>query len=127
LFSEGVQTGRLSLQQFVGLTATNHAKLYGLHPKKGTIAIGADADLAIWDKDREVTITWKMLNDNVGYTPYEGRRVKGWPVEVFSRGERVMREGEVTAAPGRGRFMPCALPETAVPRGRPIVDPGLFS
>ncbi|WP_119420101.1 dihydropyrimidinase [Desertibaculum subflavum] len=127
LFSEGVQTGRLSLQQFVALTATNHAKLYGLHPKKGTIAIGADADLAIWDKDREVTITWKMLNDRTGYTPYEGRRVKGWPVEVFSRGERVMREGEVTAKPGRGQFMRCALPETAVPRGRPVVDPALFA
>jgi dihydropyrimidinase len=127
LFSEGVQTGRLSLQQFVALTATNHAKLYGLHPKKGSIAIGADADLAIWDQEREVTITWKMLNDNVGYTPYEGRRVKGWPIQVFSRGERVMREGEVTAKAGRGQFMRCAKPETAVPRGRPVVDPALFS
>jgi dihydropyrimidinase len=127
LFSEGVQTGRLSLQQFVALTATNHAKIYGLHPKKGTIAIGADADLAIWDRDREVTVTWKMLNDNVGYTPYEGRRLKGWPVEVFSRGERVMREGEVMAKAGRGQFMRCGRPETAVPRGRPVVDPALFN
>jgi len=59
--------------------------------------------------------------------PMQGRRVKGWPVEVFSRGERVMREGEVTAKPGRGQFMRCALPETAVPRGRPVVDPALFT
>jgi dihydropyrimidinase len=53
--------------------------------------------------------------------------VKGWPVQVFSRGERVMREGEVTAKAGRGQFMRCAKPESAVPRGRPVVDPALFS
>ena len=59
---------------FVALTATNAAKLYGLHPRKGTIAVGSDADLAIWDPDKEVTITHDMLHDNDGYTPYEGRR-----------------------------------------------------
>src|SRR5439155_22550876 len=67
LFSAGVQQGRLDLNQFVALTATNHAKLYGLYPRKGTIAVGSDADLAIWDPEREVTVTAGMLHDNVGY------------------------------------------------------------
>ncbi len=126
LFSNGVRTGRISIQQFVALTSTNHAKLYGLHPKKGTIAIGADADFALWDTEKDVTITAKMLNDNVGYTPYEGMQLKGWPVETWSRGELVVKEGTVVAKAGRGEFLPCALPETAIPRGRPIVDPTLF-
>ena len=76
LFTEGVQKGRISLQQFVALTATNHARLYGLYPRKGTIAVGSDADIAIWDPDKDVTIRWKDLHDNVGYTPYEGREIK---------------------------------------------------
>jgi len=79
LFSEGVGQGRLDLNTFVALTATNHAKLYGLYPKKGTIAVGSDADIAIWDPERETAITAGILHDNVGYTPYEGRRLRGWP------------------------------------------------
>src|SRR6476659_5825128 len=79
LFSEGVGQGRLDLNAFVALTATNHAKLYGLYPRGGTIAVGSDAALAIWDPERETTGTAGILHDNVGYTPYEGRRLKGWP------------------------------------------------
>jgi len=71
LFSEGVGQGRVDLNAFVALTATNHAKLYGLYPRKGTIAVGSDADIAIWDPDRVTTVTAPMLHDNVGYTPYE--------------------------------------------------------
>ncbi|HEU0155400.1 MAG TPA: dihydropyrimidinase, partial [Stellaceae bacterium] len=89
LFSEGVQQGRLDLNQFVALTATNHAKIYGLYPKKGTIAVGGDADIAIWDPEREVTVTSAMLHDNVGYTPYERRHLHGWPETVLSRGRIV--------------------------------------
>ena len=84
LYSEGVGRGRIDLNRFVALASTNAARLYGLYPRKGTIAIGSDADLAIWDPDREVTITWDDLHDNVGYTPYEGRRIKGWPTTVLS-------------------------------------------
>src|SRR4029077_7411064 len=80
LFSEGVQKGRISMQQFVALGATNHARLYGLYPRKGTIAVGSDADFAIWDADKRVTVRWKeMLHDNVGSSPYEGRAVYGSP------------------------------------------------
>jgi dihydropyrimidinase len=122
LFSEGVGKGRLDLNQFVALTATNHAKLYGLYPRKGTIAVGSDADIAIWDPDREVTVTSAMLHDNVGYTPYEGRRLKGWPVTVFSRGREVVSGGALHVARGSGAFLPCASPASAVPRGRPAAE-----
>ena len=105
LFSEGVGKGRLTLNEFVALTATNAAKIYGLHPRKGTIAVGADADLAIWDPDREVTVTYDMLHDNVGYTPYEGMRLTGWPETVINRGRRVVDGGELHVEPGSGAFL----------------------
>ncbi|MGY3437401.1 MULTISPECIES: dihydropyrimidinase [unclassified Marinovum] len=112
LFSEGVGQGRISLNQFVALTATNPARLYGLYPRKGTIAVGADADITIWDPAREVTITNADLHHNVDYTPYEGRRVTGWPEIVLSRGETVVRDGVLTAPKGRGQFLECAAPDT---------------
>jgi dihydropyrimidinase len=122
LFSEGVGKGRITLNQFVALTATNHAKMYGLHPRKGTIAIGADADIAIWDPKREVTIGTATLHDNVGYTPYEGRRLTGWPVTVLSRGRVVVENGKLEAPRGSGTFLPCAFPETARPLGAPVPE-----
>ncbi|MDB5544761.1 MAG: dht [Hyphomicrobiales bacterium] len=105
LFSEGVVKGRIDLQRFVALTATNNAKLYGLHPRKGAIAIGADADIAIWDPEKRVTITNDLLHHNVDYTPYEGLEVQGWPKTVLSRGEVVVDDGRLHAEPGRGRFL----------------------
>jgi len=122
LFSEGVRQGRLDLNAFVALTATNHAKLYGLYPKKGTIAVGSDADIAIWDPERETTITAGMLHDNVGYTPYEGRRLRGWPVTVLSRGRVVVEDGGLAAARGSGAFLPCALSEAAKPVGAAVPE-----
>jgi dihydropyrimidinase len=117
LFSEGVGQGRLDLNAFVALTATNHAKLYGLYPRKGTIAVGSDADLAIWDPEREIEITAAMLHDNVGYTPYEGRRLRGWPTTVLSRGRIIVEDGKFVAPRGGGVFLPCALSEAAKPLG----------
>src|SRR6202012_4596271 len=102
LFSEGVQKGRISLQQFVALTSTNHARLYVLCPRKGARAVASRADLAIWDADKDVTIRWKDLHDNVGYTPYEGREIKGWPTIVVSRGRGVVENGKVNADGGSG-------------------------
>jgi dihydropyrimidinase len=107
LFSEGVLKQRIDLNAFVALAATNAAKTYGIYPRKGTIAVGADADLAIWDPAREVEVRHELLHDGADYTPYEGMRVTGWPVVTISRGEVVWRDGEVTAEPGRGRFLPC--------------------
>ncbi|VVE54585.1 dihydropyrimidinase [Pandoraea communis] len=105
LFSEGVMTGRIDLNRFVALNSTNSAKLYGLHPRKGTIAVGSDADIAIWDPARRVTITNDMLHHNVDYTPYEGREICGWPVTVISRGEVVVHEGELLGRAGHGHFV----------------------
>ena len=122
LFSEGVGQGRLDLNAFVALTATNHAKLYGLYPKKGTIAVGSDADIAIWDPERETVITAGILHDNVGYTPYEGRRLRGWPVTVLSRGRIVIEDGRLVAPRGSGQFLPCALSEAAKPLGVPVAE-----
>jgi len=116
LFSEGVMAGRLPLESFVALTATNPAKIYGLHPRKGTIVVGADADLVLWDPERRVTLTNALLHHNVDYTPYEGMRLTGWPVMTLSRGEPVCRDGAPLGAPGRGQFLPCALPQPATPR-----------
>jgi len=117
LFSEGVGQGRLDLNAFVALTATNHAKLYGLYPRKGTIAVGSDADIAIWDPEQETEIIAGMLHDNVGYTPYEGRRLRGWPATVLSRGRIVVEDGKLAAQRGSGQFLPCALSEAAKPVG----------
>ena len=85
------------------LTATAPAKIYGLHPRKGAIAVGADADIAIWNPDREVTLTDDGLHDNVGYNPFAGRRLKGWPETVLRRGEAIVADGRLQAAPGSGR------------------------
>lgn len=105
LFSEGVMTGRIDLNRFVALNSANAAKLYGLYPRKGTIAVGADADIALWDPRRKVTITNHLLHHNVDYTPYEGRTVTGWPVTVLSRGRVVCHEGELVGEPGHGEFL----------------------
>ncbi|MGQ0662394.1 MAG: dihydropyrimidinase [Pseudomonadota bacterium] len=126
LFSEGVGKQRLTLEHFVALTATTPAKMYGLHPRKGTIAIGADADLAIWDPERKVKIANRNLHHNVDYTPYEGMTVTGWPVTTLSRGEVVWQDGEVKGTPGHGRFLSCDPPAPAVPKRRAIVDRALI-
>ncbi|KAA0676241.1 dihydropyrimidinase [Roseomonas genomospecies 6] len=116
LFSAGVGEGRITLEQFVALTSANPARLYGLYPRKGTIAVGSDADVALWDPQREVTISNALLHHNVDYTPYEGIRVTGWPVLTLSRGAVVQRDGTLTAQPGHGQFLPCDLPAPARPR-----------
>jgi dihydropyrimidinase len=119
LFSEGVGKGRIDINTFVAVTATNPAKIYGLYPRKGTIAVGADADLAIWNPDRSVTLTNALLHHNCDYTPYEGMTIKGWPEIVLSRGEVVVEHGTLQAKKGRGAFLSCELPTPARPRGRP--------
>ncbi len=126
LLFNGVSQGRITLQQFVALTATNQAKIYGLSGRKGTIAIGADADLALWDPTREVTIRNDDLHHNVDYTPYEGMTVKGWPVHVMSRGTLIVRDGKPLARSGHGQFLRCDLPEAAIPRGVSVVPSDLL-
>jgi dihydropyrimidinase len=122
LFSEGVGKGRIDIQQFVALTSTNVAKIYGLLPRKGTIAVGSDADIAIWDPDLEVTVTWDLLHDNVGYTPYEGRKLRGWPVTVLSRGRVAVEDSELKVERGSGQFLPRYLSDAAQPLNRLVPE-----
>jgi dihydropyrimidinase len=96
LFSEGVVKGRIDLNRFVALTSTNHAKLYGLYPRKGTIAVGSDADIALWNPEKRVTLTNDLLQHGADYTPYEGLSVVGWPVRLLIRGKTVTQDGTVT-------------------------------
>jgi dihydropyrimidinase len=104
LFSEGVMKGRIDLSRFVALTSTNHAKVYGLYPQKGTIAIGSDADLTLWDPQARRTITNDALHHGADYTPYEGLEVQGWPVTVILRGQVAVRGGILEARP-EGRYL----------------------
>ena len=117
LFSAGVGEGRIGLEQFVAISATNAAKIYGLYPQKGTIVAGSDADIAIWDPELEVTVSHGMLHDAMDYTPYEGRKLKGYPIMTLSCGAVVWDGKEAKGAPGRGQFLRCDLPEPAKPRG----------
>jgi dihydropyrimidinase len=118
LFSEGVGKGRISLNEFVALTATNHAKTYGLYPKKGTIAVGSDADIAIWDPERELTISQALLHHGSDYTPYEGIKVKGWPVSTMVRGRFVVRDGALVGKAGGGEYVPREKSPLAKPAGK---------
>ncbi|WP_431514082.1 dihydropyrimidinase [Variovorax sp. DAIF25] len=111
LFSEGFLKGRIDIHQFVALTATNHARLYGLAPRKGAIALGADADIAVWNAERETTISAAMLHDNAGYTPYEGRTIQGWPEVVVSRGRVVIEDGALHAERGSGQYLRRGAPD----------------
>ena len=104
LFSEGVSKGRISLQRFVELSSTNHARIYGL-TGKGSIAVGFDADIALWDPERRETIRQEILHHGADYTPWEGFDVVGWPVKTLLRGEVVYDDGRVVGEPGRGRVV----------------------
>jgi dihydropyrimidinase len=117
LFSEGVVKGRITLNQFVALSSTNHAKMYGLHPRKGTIAIGSDADIAIWNPTRTARITATDLHHGSDYTPYEGMEITGWPVTTIVRGHTVVRDGELVGDMGHGSHQARERSRFAVPAG----------
>ena len=101
--------GRITLEKFVELTATNPAKAYGLHPRKGTIAPGADADLVVWDEG-EFPLTNERLHHAVDYTPYEGMTLRAWPALTLARGEVVWDGTSFHARAGQGRFLRCGRP-----------------
>jgi dihydropyrimidinase len=122
LFSEGVVKGRITLNQFVAVSATNHAKMYGLHPRKGTIAIGSDADIAIWDPKRTLKITATDLHHGADYTPYEGFEVTGWPVTTIVRGKIVVDSGELVGSLHHGAYIERARSDYAVPASKHATD-----
>lgn len=106
VFSEFVAPGVMPVERFVELTATNPARLNGLYPRKGTIQPGADADIAIWDPMLERHMRVDDLHMATDYTPYEGRRVTGWPVTVLSRGRVLIEDGVLRDTEPHGRHVP---------------------
>ena len=105
VFSEGVSKGRMSLNKFAAVTSTNPAKIFGMYPKKGVLAVGSDADIVLMNPDMEVTITKNILHENVDYTPYEGIKVKGWPVMTMVRGQVVVENERLQVPLGFGRYI----------------------
>lgn len=125
LFDAMVSQGRYGINAFVKWTATDPARIYGLSPRKGTIAVGCDADIAIWDPDKSVTLTDELVHDNTRYTPFAGRTLKGWPVTVLRRGEVIVDDGACHAEAGSGIFLPREGGPAVEPTGRlsPEFDP----
>jgi len=105
LFSEGVRAGRISLSRFVSLISTSPARLFGLFPRKGTIAVGSDADLIVLDPQRHRVIDGTVMQSRAGYCAYDGWDVYGWPRFTISRGDVVLEDDQVIAPPGRGRWL----------------------
>jgi dihydropyrimidinase len=105
VYDGGVRAGRISLNRFVELTSTSPAKIFGLFPRKGTIAPGSDADIVVFDPDRIVTLSAKTLHMNVDYNPYEGRQVTGAADTVVSRGRVVIENGKLVGRHGTGSFL----------------------
>jgi dihydropyrimidinase len=109
------------LEAFVNLTATQPASIYNL-PNKGQLAPGFDADIAIWDPNKEVTITDALMHDLTGFTPFAGRKVTGWPETVLVRGREVVGNGGLGAKPGSGRWLKRTGGWAAEPTGRLTAD-----
>ena len=105
LFSEGVSKKRISLERFVELTSTNPAKMYGLHPQKGSIKIGSDADLTIWDPNNIDTIRQSDLHQGSDYTPFEGIEVRGWPIQTWLRGQKIYEKNKFLKQNNLGQYI----------------------
>lgn len=105
LFSEGVMKGNITPNKFVELVSTNPAKLAGLYPQKGTIAVGSDADIMIMDTDNDYVISVESLKGVADFTPFEGFNVQGWPETVILRGNLVIDKAELVAEPGSGKLV----------------------
>lgn len=107
MFSYGVGQGRISLNQFVALTSTNPAKIFGLYPKKGSLLPGADADIVIWDPSRRLTYGVAHAQHRTDYNLYEGWELTGYPERVFLRGKLIVENERWLGAPGQGQFVEC--------------------
>jgi dihydropyrimidinase len=110
LWTHGVDTGRIDAHQFVDLTSTRPAKIFGLHPRKGSITVGADADLVVWNPAATRTISAKTHHHRCDRSIFEGFRVKGAPNVVLTGGRVAVRDGKVLAERGAGRFLKRSIP-----------------
>jgi dihydropyrimidinase len=101
----GVRTGRITLNRMVELLATNPAKYFGLYPRKGTLAVGSDADIVVFDPEKKVTISAKTHHSKCDYNLFEGTEVTGSPELVLLRGHVLVENGDLVASPGIGQFV----------------------
>jgi dihydropyrimidinase len=106
LYSEGVRKGRITLEQMVGMTSTRPAKIFGMYPRKGVIAVGSDGDIAIWDPNLTKPIRDEDVLSNGKFSIFNGWVVTGWPVTTIRRGEVVWENGKILGQPGSGRMVP---------------------
>ena len=105
LWDSGVNTGRLTMNEFVAVTSANAARIFNIYPQKGTIQVGADADIVVWDPEGTRTISAKTHHQNVDFNIFEGRTVQGIPTYTLSRGQVVWDNGELQAIEGAGRYI----------------------
>ncbi|MDP4033491.1 MAG: dihydropyrimidinase [Pseudorhodobacter sp.] len=105
LWTHGVNTGRITMNEFVAVTSTNIAKILNTYPKKGAVLVGADADLVVWDPEKEKTITAKTQQSVIDYNVFEGKHVKGLPRYTLTRGYVAVQDGEIMTREGHGQFV----------------------
>lgn len=105
IYNEGVNKKRISVNRFVDLVSTTPARLFGLYPEKGTVAVGSDADLVVFDPKKRYTISARTNHQNVDYTPYEGYKGRGAPRVVLAQGKVLVKEGKFLGRPGQGRYV----------------------
>ena len=121
LLMDAALKGTITLNELVRLTATAPAEIYNLAPRKGSLAVGADADIVVWDPSKSVTLKDSDVLSRAGYNPWAGRTVTGWPATVLRRGEVIIADhgAPCTATPGSGQFLPRSGGKAAQPRGVP--------
>jgi dihydropyrimidinase len=134
LWTYGVTTGRITMNEFVAVTSTNAAKIFGMYPKKGAVAVGSDADLVVWDPAKEKVIAAGTQQSAIDYNVFEGKRVKGLPRFTLTRGQVAVHDGEIRCEEGHGEFV-AREPNGAVNRAlstwkeltapRPVVRSGI--
>jgi dihydropyrimidinase len=105
LWTHGVATGRLTMNEFVAVTSTNIAKILNCYPKKGAILVGADADIVVWDPAKEKTISAASQQSAIDYNVFEGKHVKGLPRYTLTRGHVAVQDGEIRTHEGHGKFV----------------------
>ena len=105
LWTHGVATGRLTMNEFVAVTSTNIAKIMNMYPRKGAVLVGADADLVVWDPEKGKTISAALQQSAIDYNVFEGQEVKGLPRFTLTRGKVAVHDGEIRTEEGHGRFV----------------------
>ena len=110
----GVNSGRISINQMAALLTTNPAKMFGIYPQKGSLIPGTDADVVLFDPEKEVLLSDSMINMATDYTPYSGISVRGYPVQTIFKGKVIVQDGKFNGAPGAGRFLERAKPDLDV-------------